>query len=619
MSKLRQRVYYGVVALVLFFVLSLTTCELFGDLDNPADPNSSNYQGYNVVDSVEDVKPIQPESDLSFPPTLYSSKLIGASEYRFQIAPDLSFSNIEIDVTQETNIFIPSTWTPIEGKSTYYFRVCAKKNEQWGEWSTGQQFKIGVVGNTTTTSTTIASTKTVPKMVEVASGTFNNGSSNVTLSKFYISTTEITQEMYEDLIGFNPSAFKESNLRPVEKVSFYDALEYCNALSVHQGLSKVYTITNRTPSTGYPIMSATVTADFTKDGYRLPTEAEWEFAARGGTKSNGYVYAGSNTLDSVGWYLNNANSTTHDVATKLPNELGLYDMSGNVWEWCWDWYSSTYPSIAQLDPLGPTSGNERTLRGGCWSHVISDSTVTRRGFWIPSGVYDDLGFRVVSRTAPASQTVKSGLVGEWLFNGSTQDTSGNGNAGVVSGAVLGSDRSNNLNSAYYFDGVDDKIDFPLAFNVGIENFTISLWFNFTDFLKSKITLFNTNPHNYLSIGYWDNTSAQKKLLFFLSTTGTSWQTSYIASSKNDYSASKWYFLTFIKKGNIYSMRIDNQQILSYTASNIFNSFSSTPTFRIGAISLLPPTDQESFHGYLDDLRIYNRQLSDEEIYYLFTN
>jgi formylglycine-generating enzyme required for sulfatase activity len=147
-------------------------------------------------------------------------------------------------------------------------------------------------------------------------------------------------------------------------------------------------------------MNATVIADFTKSGYRLPTEAEWEYAARGGNKTHGYLYSGSNNLDTVGWYSSNSNSRTHDVGTKLQNELGLYDMSGNVWEWCWDWYDD-YPSFAQVNPTGPLNGTIRIVRGGAWTHEAYCSLVSRRSWEAPieepfhaRGL---LGFRVVRK------------------------------------------------------------------------------------------------------------------------------------------------------------------------------------------------------------------------------
>ena len=125
----------------------------------------------------------------------------------------------------------------------------------------------------------------------------------------------------------------------------------------------------------------------------MPTEAEWEYAARGGNKSKGYQYSGSNTVDEVAWHKDNSNSMIHVVKTKLPNELGLYDMSGNVWEWCSDWYGS-YSSSSQTDPVGASSGSLRVLRGGCWSGSSTGCRVACRNDCTPSGRYAYLGFRL---------------------------------------------------------------------------------------------------------------------------------------------------------------------------------------------------------------------------------
>jgi formylglycine-generating enzyme required for sulfatase activity len=128
--------------------------------------------------------------------------------------------------------------------------------------------------------------------------------------------------------------------------------------------------------------------------YRLPTEAEWEYAARGGNKSNGYKYSGSNTLGDVAWYDNNSGSKTHQVGTKQPNELGIYDMSGNVWEWCNDWYGA-YSSGSQRDPAGASSGASRVLRGGSWINNSRLCRVANRS-GDSSGVRNyGLGFRLV--------------------------------------------------------------------------------------------------------------------------------------------------------------------------------------------------------------------------------
>jgi sulfatase modifying factor 1 len=241
-------------------------------------------------------------------------------------------------------------------------------------------------------------------MVLVPGGTFTMGSpageagrSNdevqhqVSLSSYYISATEVTQGQYKALMGTNPSGFKyKGDSLPVEKVSWYDAVAYCNKLCEKEDLSKVYTING-----------TTVTADWSAKGYRLPTEAEWEFAAKGGAASSplavNAVYAGSANVGDVAWYSSNSGNETHPVGTKAPNALGLYDMSGNVWEWCWDCYMN-YPSGSQSDPAGPSSGLYRVLRGGSWDDI--DSSILRSAFryrHYPEHRDYGLGFRVARR------------------------------------------------------------------------------------------------------------------------------------------------------------------------------------------------------------------------------
>lgn len=211
-------------------------------------------------------------------------------------------------------------------------------------------------------------------MVGVEGGTFQMGSNDVTdaqpihevkLDSYAIGQTEVTQELWEAVMGTNPSCFSGSKL-PVERVSWNDCQTFINELN---------TLTGRT--------------------FRLPTEAEWEFAARGGTKSQGYTYSGSNILNDVAWYLENNSSNTHEVATKAANELGLYDMSGNVWEWCQDWYSSTYYSSSVINnPTGPSSGSRCVNRGGAWDGEDAYCCVAFRGSLPPDEGYYYLGFRL---------------------------------------------------------------------------------------------------------------------------------------------------------------------------------------------------------------------------------
>ena len=169
----------------------------------------------------------------------------------------------------------------------------------------------------------------------------------VTLSDYYIGQIEVTQRLWQTVMGSNPSTIKDTN-SPVNNVSWED----CQAF-----IAKLNQLTGH--------------------NFRLPTEAEWEYAARGGHKSQGYKYAGSNNIDEVAWYSGNSGGSFKNFAKKLPNELGIYDMSGNVWEWCQDWYGP-YTADAQVNPQGPTTGKHRMYRGGGWKHTTSSRVAYRR-------------------------------------------------------------------------------------------------------------------------------------------------------------------------------------------------------------------------------------------------
>ena len=243
--------------------------------------------------------------------------------------------------------------------------------------------------------------ETRPKLVKIPNGRFTMGSSalesgrgsnevphTVTLmTDFWMAESEVTQRQYRNLMGSSPSNFKGDEL-PVENVSWFEAVAYCNALSVKEKLPPCYQINGTT--VGW--------ADGVKcTGYRLPTEAEWEYAANPVTPPR-TVYAGSDTVDGVAWYSTNSGSTTHAVKTKTANGRGLYDLSGNVWEWVWDWYQANYEALPATDPIGPTtkpSPEYRVIRGGSWSDTATDARVARRYFIAPTNRDGDVGFRFV--------------------------------------------------------------------------------------------------------------------------------------------------------------------------------------------------------------------------------
>ncbi len=213
------------------------------------------------------------------------------------------------------------------------------------------------------------------EMVFVKGGTFMMGSNNggdderpvhqVTVSDFSIGKYEVTQAQWRILMGSNSSNFSGCDQCPVEQVSWDDVQQFITTLNSKTGKK-----------------------------YRLPTEAEWEYAARGGNQSRGYTYSGGNDIGSVAWYDGNSGYKTHAVGQKQANELGIYDMSGNVWEWCSDWYGP-YSSSAEVNPSGGYSSKSRVSRGGGWGYNPQNCRMANRDFNVPGASYFNLGFRLV--------------------------------------------------------------------------------------------------------------------------------------------------------------------------------------------------------------------------------
>ena len=264
-------------------------------------------------------------------------------------------------------------------------------------------FKAGWVSSQAATATYVIMPS---NFVLVSGGTFNNGTSNVTLSSFYIDKYEVTQTSYQSVMGTNPSYFTGVANGPVERVSWFDAIEYCNRRSLQEGLPPCYSYSTygsypaNWPS-GWNTDNANhtnVSCSWTANGYRLPTEMEWMFAAKGGNQSIGYIYSGSNTVGNVAWYYSNAGNRTHDVGELTSNELGTFDMSGNVWEWVWDIYG-TYPSGSQNNPTGASSGSYRVRRGGSWNNDANYCTVSYRSHHYAAYSNSYIGFRCV-RVSP---------------------------------------------------------------------------------------------------------------------------------------------------------------------------------------------------------------------------
>ncbi|MCE5248667.1 SUMF1/EgtB/PvdO family nonheme iron enzyme [bacterium] len=233
------------------------------------------------------------------------------------------------------------------------------------------------------------------KLVTVPGGSFLMGSESggdeekpahkVSVNGFQMGETEITQNQYKAVTGNNPAFNKEFDNNPVERVTWFDAIKFCNTLSEKLNLEPCYN-----PGTG--------ACDFTKNGFRLPTEAEWEYACRSGTGTDYYTGDDQRAMATAGWFAGNSGEKSHRTGGKAANSFALFDMHGNVWEWCNDWYAKDYYAKSPaVNPTGPASGTDRVVRGGSWIENAKGCRSARRREYDPKKDYSDIGFRIVRR------------------------------------------------------------------------------------------------------------------------------------------------------------------------------------------------------------------------------
>ena len=294
-----------------------------------------------------------------------------------EVSEDESLDNSKSFEASVSGNSLTVTATGLKAQTTYYYRM--RLNTENGKVESETKTFVTNNPNDPNNPNTFTVNGVSFEMVYVEGGTFDMGATSeqggdaesdeypvhsVTLSGYYIGKCEVTQELWEAVMGSNPSNFKGAQ-NPVESVSWNDCQNF---------IKKLNSLTGRT--------------------FRLPTEAEWEYAARGGKKSLHYKYSGSGNIDDVAWYYDNSGDKTHAVGTKSPNELGICDMSGNVEEWCSDWYGS-YSAGAQTNPQGPSSGSNRVLRCGSWTEYAGCCSVSNRNYDYPDYSDSYIGLRLV--------------------------------------------------------------------------------------------------------------------------------------------------------------------------------------------------------------------------------
>jgi len=463
----------------------------------------------------------------------------------------------------------------------------------------------------------------IPKWVTIKAGTFQMGSPStekcreadetqhkVTLTNdFEIQNVEVTQGQFKTMMGYNPSKFTSCGTNcPVDQVSWHEAAAYCNALSAKQKLTSCYSCTG-----GGSTITCQESGSFsgkniqTCPGYRLPTEAEWEYTYRAGTSTafyNGGI-TNCNSADTgankIAWYYYNAGTTTKPVGQKAANKWGAYDMAGNIYEWCNDWYKASYGTASVSDPTGPTTGTRRVLKGAFYSSHADGLRAANRYENLPTTKSSFFGFR------PA-RTVLPKPVAHWKFDegsgSQAGDSSGNKHDGTINGGVAWSSGVNG--KALNLDGVDDYVQVKHKAGLSPSKFTYALWVKIDKLPSVDVDLMAKRSTQ-------DNSPT---LILF--NTGEIWlhwevsKTNYDLKSKTKLLPGTWYHLVATYNGSAAKIYINAAPTNSSAVT------ASPPTSNTDDITLGTGLNKKYFfNGQLDDVRIYDAALAPGQIKLLY--
>jgi len=496
----------------------------------------------------------------------------------------------------------------------------------------------GLVSGTYSLKTTIGSTTSttsfhvfdessyIPDFSLIPAGTFQMGDNldgnadapvhNVYVSQFFMAQTELTYgewrnvKQWADAHGYqfdNAGAGNGDNY-PVTNVNWYDAFKWCNAKSEMEGLTPCYyTSGSQTEATVYRIGNVDMTTDMVDwgaNGYRLPTEAEWEKSARGGAVGKRYSLGDAVQPDEANF--NRLTGTSISVGSYSPNGYGLCDTTGNVWEMCWDFFDWGFSNNS--DPRGASQGDKRIARGGAYNCVGDFLHVSFRGRNAPTESYNVLGFRL-ARTSKAlkPRDISSGLVAYYPFNGNANDTSGNGFGGTVVGAALANDRFGNSNRCFEFNGSDNYIETSAQFPSGNTPKSFSFWFN-PSMLKRGWMLSGGLDYDGQAFGAFFE-SANGSLVFH----GNGGNADLALGN-----------LTLTDKWSHIAVTYDGLNLRGYingllTAQREVALQTSLSNIKIGCRQnpLGEALGDAFFKGKLDDVRIYNRALTAKDVAALY--